>query len=496
MFGIKKLPDNIGELSELIILDLHACHNLESLPWSIGNLTNLTYLDCSDCHSLDHIPNSVQYLIKLQVLKGFVMGQSSNPNQADLAHLAKIPALRKLEMQFGTRSVISQNQLQDGKLITSLQIVTITWLQDSNTSRRAQHEHNASVSLDWLPSSIEKLDLSGYPLEGIPSGLKPASFGNLKTLYFRGGNISTLEGLFEADQEADWQIETFGARHLKDVNIETVSSLLNIFPRASCLEIFWCPKVAAHHQGLWVRDTGKAWLRLAPGKPGEEVANFLVERHIFSFMERSSTRSTTFKLNNFVIHYAGLWRMFLFRRLLDTLVSIYKYGRALAHLSFTLIGLNILLLPLVIFFIVASENVFLGLCALVPCGMVIYFYCSVRLLLLPVFAQVQSGIMAAIVMGFLIWLALSGRIISGLVLILIGIVFGTRRRLNQKVDLFQVGIACFIAYLFLVSGHYILSSLTSHSKRKLALRLGASFLFGYELFASFIHIDRFVDHRA
>lgn len=100
VFEIKKLPDNIGELSELIILDLHACHNLESLPRSIGNLTNLTYLDCSDCHSLDHIPNSVQYLTKLQILKGFVMGQSSNPNQADPTHLAKIPPLRKLEMQF------------------------------------------------------------------------------------------------------------------------------------------------------------------------------------------------------------------------------------------------------------------------------------------------------------------------------------------------------------------------------------------------------------
>lgn len=495
VFEIKKLPDNIGELSELIILDLHACHNLESLPLSIGNLTNLTYLDCSDCHSLDHIPNGVQYLTKLQILKGFVMGQSSNPNQADLTHLAKIPLLRKLEMQFGTRSVVSQNQLQDGKLITSLQIVTITWLHYSNTSKRARHDHNASLSLDWLPSSIEKLDLRGYPLEGIPSELKASSFGKLKALYFRGGNISSLVEFSWVDQKANWEIETFGVRYLKDVKIESVRDLFTTFPRASCLEILGCPKVAAHHQGLWVLDTKGDLLRFAPGKPGEDVANFPVEHYYrFSNIATDSFLSTVFDVNSSVIHYSGLWRKLLFRRLLDALVSINKFGTALAYLSFYLIVLNMVLLPVVIFFIVASENVFLGLCALALCEMVISFYVFMRLMRLAVFAQVQSGIVAGIVMGFLVWLALSGRIISGFVLILIGIVFGLKRKLNQYVSLSEVMMAFFVAYLFLVSGHYILSSLSGHSKRKLAV-LGASLLFDLELFASFLRNDRIIDYR-
>lgn len=148
------------------------------------------------------------------------------------------------------------------------------------------------------------------------------------------------------------------------------------------------------------------------------------------FKFSSSIRSTDFDTNSFVIHYSGLWRKFLFRRLLDTLVSINKFGTALAHLSFYLIVLNTVLLPVDIFFIVAPENVFLGLCAVALCGMVISSYGFMRLMRLAVFAQVQSGIMAGIVLGFLVWLALSGRIIYGFVLILIGRVFGLKRKLN------------------------------------------------------------------
>ncbi|KAI6703857.1 hypothetical protein NL676_012993 [Syzygium grande] len=72
---ISELPDSICKLTSLKILDLNACHNLELLPTKIGALKKLTHLDISQCY-LDHIPKELSLLKQLQVLKGFVIGDS------------------------------------------------------------------------------------------------------------------------------------------------------------------------------------------------------------------------------------------------------------------------------------------------------------------------------------------------------------------------------------------------------------------------------------
>jgi Domain of unknown function len=66
--AIEHLPDNIGQLTGLVELDLSCCEQLKSLPNSIGQLTALTQLDLSRCKHLSSLPDSVGGLAHLRSL--------------------------------------------------------------------------------------------------------------------------------------------------------------------------------------------------------------------------------------------------------------------------------------------------------------------------------------------------------------------------------------------------------------------------------------------
>ncbi|KAJ8629661.1 hypothetical protein MRB53_022984 [Persea americana] len=53
------LSDSLVHLTNLQILDVRACHNLETLPVGMESSMNLTHLDVSECSLLDSIPNGL-----------------------------------------------------------------------------------------------------------------------------------------------------------------------------------------------------------------------------------------------------------------------------------------------------------------------------------------------------------------------------------------------------------------------------------------------------
>jgi Leucine-rich repeat (LRR) protein len=62
------LPESIGNLQALTMLDLTRCTALTALPESIGNLQALTTLDLSDCEALTALPESIGNLQALTTL--------------------------------------------------------------------------------------------------------------------------------------------------------------------------------------------------------------------------------------------------------------------------------------------------------------------------------------------------------------------------------------------------------------------------------------------
>ncbi|KAL7225671.1 hypothetical protein ACSBR1_020932 [Camellia fascicularis] len=85
-------------MTNLKILDLKACHHLEVVLDWIGLRRNLTHLDISECYFLDHMPKGLGSLSELQVLKGFIIGDSNDKNSCTTDDLTKLSKLKKLSL--------------------------------------------------------------------------------------------------------------------------------------------------------------------------------------------------------------------------------------------------------------------------------------------------------------------------------------------------------------------------------------------------------------
>jgi hypothetical protein len=64
----RSLPDAVGDLKNLICLDLSNCHQLETLPETISKFCKLKFLILDDCWSLKYLPSGLMLLTSLQVL--------------------------------------------------------------------------------------------------------------------------------------------------------------------------------------------------------------------------------------------------------------------------------------------------------------------------------------------------------------------------------------------------------------------------------------------
>jgi Leucine-rich repeat (LRR) protein len=62
------LPEELGDLQNLVCLDLSNCHDLDSLPNSVRKLHELKFLILDDCWSLKCLPSGIGDLTSLQVL--------------------------------------------------------------------------------------------------------------------------------------------------------------------------------------------------------------------------------------------------------------------------------------------------------------------------------------------------------------------------------------------------------------------------------------------
>jgi len=62
------LPDQLGDLKNLVCLDLSNCHELKTLPDTVRKFHKLKFLILDDCWGLKYLPSGVVDLISLQVL--------------------------------------------------------------------------------------------------------------------------------------------------------------------------------------------------------------------------------------------------------------------------------------------------------------------------------------------------------------------------------------------------------------------------------------------
>ncbi|CAD5168799.1 unnamed protein product [Musa acuminata subsp. malaccensis] len=280
---VETLPDSIGKLTKLVVLDLRACHNLEKLPEAIGSAKKLQYLDVSECFRLNKMPKSIANLSDLEVLKGFLL--ISGPDDKHVCHLhqlAKLTKLRKLSINIASR--IAEKELENVGELKKITTLIITWAKvqpisdhearpttDGQASgvklltKRETKKIAADRFLDpakvTLPSTIEKLELRCFTEEEFPQWIDPSKLENVKKLYLRGGRLRSL------GDGRGWKVEVLRLRLLNYLDHPSWENLTTSFPGLRFVEKLNCGKKSSSHkelsswpcnkEGFWCKEDAK-----------------------------------------------------------------------------------------------------------------------------------------------------------------------------------------------------------------------------------------------
>ncbi|KAF5202538.1 Disease resistance rpp13-like protein [Thalictrum thalictroides] len=254
---ITKLQDSISKLTNLKILDLRACHNLEELPSTIKAMKKLTHLDVSECYLLEHMPKGLGSLSNLEVLKGFVIGNSTSKDPCQLKELAELKKLRKLNINVGNDAVVAEEDLSQLERFETLRVLTIRWggVVHSTPKERTRLRRAATLTMESLsmPKNLEKLDLQCFPHNVSPNWLKSSNLKNLKRLYIKGGKLGSLKN--EAGDEA-WNVKILRLKFLIDM-VMNWSDMQSTFPHMVYLEKIKCDKLEfpCDKNGVWPDET-------------------------------------------------------------------------------------------------------------------------------------------------------------------------------------------------------------------------------------------------
>ncbi|THU47973.1 hypothetical protein C4D60_Mb09t21320 [Musa balbisiana] len=167
---VETLPESIGKLTKLVVLDLRACHNLEKLPEAIGSAKKLQYLDVSECFRLNKMPKSIGSLSNLEVLNGFLL--MSDPSDKYVCHLhdlAKLTKLRKLSININ--SLIAEKELENVGELKKITTLIITW---AVVTEKKEDSHSTSGA--EAPSQEKKQQGTGKDsIEDLPPKSKQSS---------------------------------------------------------------------------------------------------------------------------------------------------------------------------------------------------------------------------------------------------------------------------------------------------------------------------------
>ncbi|KAJ6349494.1 hypothetical protein OIU77_006968 [Salix suchowensis] len=186
------------------------------------------------------MPKELPNLTHLQVVKGFVIGNSKTSCKID--DLVKLKELRRLGIVIGNEAVAREGEFTKLKDVEKLHSLTIWWgVQKSRESPRGKSQELSKAkslklaAMDNLtfPPSLEKLDLRGTPHANPPKELKPSALQKLKKLYIRGGKLTSLD---DGGTDQQWNVEILRLKYLNDFKFNR-QQLLEKFPRLGFLDV-------------------------------------------------------------------------------------------------------------------------------------------------------------------------------------------------------------------------------------------------------------------
>ncbi|XP_059072565.1 disease resistance protein TAO1-like [Cryptomeria japonica] len=236
--NLNKLPDTIGNLSQLQNLDLERCTNLNKLPDIIGNLSQLQNLDLRRCTNLNKLPDTTANLSQLQKLN--LEGCSNLSNLPDtignLSQLQNLYLLKCTNLSNLADIIGNLSQLQNLYL---WRCTNLSNLPDTigNLLQLQNLDLGVCTNLSNLPDTIGNL-----------SQLQNLDLGeciNLSNLPDTIGNLSQLQKLnLEGCTNLSNLPDTIGnLSQLQKLNLEGCTNLSNL-PELQNLYLWRCTNLS------------------------------------------------------------------------------------------------------------------------------------------------------------------------------------------------------------------------------------------------------------
>ncbi|XP_058114391.1 disease resistance RPP13-like protein 4 [Magnolia sinica] len=232
---ITELPKTITGLTNLLILDLRLCHNLENVTAAVTSIKSLTHLDVSECYLLDKMPQGIGSMTNLQVLKGFVVGSARSTDQCRLSELTHLKKLWKLSIRIGSEAQIGED-LNELSEIEKLRSLKIAWgHMKSSPSEYTKPKTSRTFSL----GKLEKLVLECVPDDD--------------------SEEIKLSQLSLVSEDVRWNVEILRLKFLKELKLEW-NYMKRELIQLRCAQIYKCPKIGSSlpgfdENGFWVDET-------------------------------------------------------------------------------------------------------------------------------------------------------------------------------------------------------------------------------------------------
>ncbi|XP_031375251.1 disease resistance RPP13-like protein 4 isoform X2 [Punica granatum] len=242
---VSELPDAVCKLGNLRILDLNACHNLEALPDGIGSLKKLIYLDISECYLLDCMPKELALLTELQVLKGFLIvettfrescsftdlaglkklkklsvyaNRNDFPRADELGIFQKFERLRKLSISWGGRAILKKTESQSAVDSNTTAVVdpkeaAVVVENEKNVALNIKHDQEDHVSAaernSWDSTKERSVGDVVAGDEGLKRARESADAGEIieESCATTGGSSRTLVGKYKPTERMDGSAE-------------------------------------------------------------------------------------------------------------------------------------------------------------------------------------------------------------------------------------------------------------------------------------------------
>ncbi|XP_057991360.1 putative disease resistance RPP13-like protein 1 isoform X2 [Hevea brasiliensis] len=234
---VERLPKSLSNLRNLQTLKLYECTELIELNAGIGNLINLMHLDLSGTNNLQGMPLEIANLTNLQTLSKFIVGEGNGLGIKDLMKFRHLEGRLQIE---GLHNVVNilDVELADLRKKESLDELALVWIDNFHYSRSDENELMV-LSLLHPHQKLGKLLVKFYGGKKFPSWIGDPSFTNMVDIkLYRCQNITLLPPLGGLPKLTKLSIEGMGGE--KQVGVEfygdNTSSVLP-FPSLETLEI-------------------------------------------------------------------------------------------------------------------------------------------------------------------------------------------------------------------------------------------------------------------